>query len=77
MTAGSGGTGRFVVTGRDRQGHVVAYTSTDNGPPLPEYGGSGREVRTANHRDPVTPPHLAGGKPGVLPGEFRPKGDLP
>jgi Neuraminidase (sialidase) len=31
VTAGSGGTGRFVVTGRDRQGHVVAYTSTDNG----------------------------------------------
>ena len=33
--------------------------------------------RTANHRDPVTPPHLAGGEPGVLPGEFRPKGDPP
>ena len=31
VTAGSGGTGRFVVTGRDRLGHVVAYTSTDNG----------------------------------------------
>lgn len=31
VTAGSGGTGRFVVTGRDRQGHAVAYTSTDNG----------------------------------------------
>jgi len=31
VTAGSGGTGRFVVTGRDRHGHAVAYTSTDNG----------------------------------------------
>jgi hypothetical protein len=31
VTAGSGGTGRFVVTGRDRLGPVVAYTSTDNG----------------------------------------------
>jgi Neuraminidase (sialidase) len=31
VTAGSGGTGRFVVTGRDRQGRAVAYTSTDNG----------------------------------------------
>jgi len=31
VTAGSDGTGRFVVTGRDRRGHVVAYTSTDNG----------------------------------------------
>jgi hypothetical protein len=32
VTAGSGDTGRFAVTGRDRQGHVVAYTST--APPL-------------------------------------------
>jgi hypothetical protein len=31
VTAGSGGTGRFVMTGRDRLGHVVACTSTDNG----------------------------------------------
>jgi hypothetical protein len=31
VTAGSGGTGRFVVTGRDRQGLAVACTSTDNG----------------------------------------------
>jgi len=31
VTAGSDGTGRFVVTGRDRQGHAVAYTSTDDG----------------------------------------------
>jgi hypothetical protein len=27
----AGGSGRFVVTGRDGQGHEVAYTSTDNG----------------------------------------------
>jgi hypothetical protein len=27
----TGGSGRFVVTGRDSQGHTVAYTSTDNG----------------------------------------------
>ena len=31
VTGSSGGTGRFVVTGQDRQGHVVAYTSIDNG----------------------------------------------
>src|SRR5437667_5552503 len=57
----------------------------------------GAQVRRANHRDPVTPPHLPGGKPGsgpppgrdfssgltwasppgVLPGEFQPKGDPP
>jgi hypothetical protein len=27
----TGGSARFVVTGRDSQGHTVAYTSTDNG----------------------------------------------
>jgi hypothetical protein len=31
VTAGSGGTGRFVVTGRDSSGRAVAYTSTSNG----------------------------------------------
>jgi len=41
VTAGSGGTGRFVVTGRDRQGHPVAYTSTDNGATWAQSGGFG------------------------------------
>jgi hypothetical protein len=31
VTAGSGSTGRFVVTGKDARGDTVAYTSTDNG----------------------------------------------
>jgi len=31
VTAGSGGTGRFVLTGHDSRGRTVAYTSTDNG----------------------------------------------
>jgi len=31
VTAGSGGTGRFVVTGKDGHGNPVAYTSADDG----------------------------------------------
>jgi hypothetical protein len=41
VTAGSGGTGRFVVTGRDRQGRAVAYTSTDNGTTWAQSDGFG------------------------------------
>jgi len=41
VTAGSGGTGRFVVTGRDRQGRAVAYTSTDNGATWAQSDGFG------------------------------------
>ncbi|MGH3172093.1 MAG: sialidase family protein [Trebonia sp.] len=41
VTAGSGGTGRFVVTGRDAGGQSVAYTSTDNGATWTQSGGFG------------------------------------
>jgi hypothetical protein len=41
VTAGSGGTGRFVVTGRDQQGRAVAYTSTDNGATWAQSDGFG------------------------------------
>ena len=41
VTAGSGGTGRFVVTGRDSSGNTVAYTSTDNGATWATSGGFG------------------------------------
>jgi hypothetical protein len=40
-TAGSGGTGRFVLTGRDSRGHAVAYTSTDNGAAWSQSDGFG------------------------------------
>lgn len=41
VTAGSGGTGRFVVTGLDKQGRAVAYTSTDNGATWAQSDGFG------------------------------------
>jgi hypothetical protein len=41
VTAGSGGTGRFVVTGRDQQGRAVAYTSTDDGATWAQSDGFG------------------------------------
>jgi hypothetical protein len=41
VTAGSGGTGRFVVTGRDSRGRAVAYTSTDNGATWAQSDGFG------------------------------------
>jgi len=41
VTAGSGGTGRFVVTGRGQQGRTVAYTSTDNGASWAQSDGFG------------------------------------
>jgi len=41
VTAGSGRTGRFVVTGLDKQGRAVAYTSTDNGATWAQSDGFG------------------------------------
>jgi hypothetical protein len=41
VTAGSGGTGRFVVSGQDEQGRAVAYTSTDNGATWTQTDGFG------------------------------------
>jgi hypothetical protein len=41
VTAGSGGTGRFVLTGRDSRGRAVAYTSTDNGAAWAQSDGFG------------------------------------
>ncbi|MGD0555956.1 MAG: sialidase family protein [Streptosporangiaceae bacterium] len=41
ITAGSGGTGRFVMTGRDQEGLAVAYTSTDNGATWAQSDGFG------------------------------------
>jgi hypothetical protein len=41
VTGGSGGTGRFVITGHDQQGHAVAYTSTDNGATWTQSDGFG------------------------------------
>jgi hypothetical protein len=41
VTAGSGGTGRFVVAGRDYLGRAVAYTSTDNGATWAQSDGFG------------------------------------
>ena len=41
VTAGSGGTGRFVVTGQDQQGRAVAYTSTDDGAAWAQSDGFG------------------------------------
>jgi len=41
VTAGSGGTGRFVVTGKDGQGHPVAYTSADDGATWAQGNGFG------------------------------------
>jgi hypothetical protein len=41
VTAGSGGTGRFVVTGRGQQGGAVAYTSTDDGATWAQSDGFG------------------------------------
>jgi hypothetical protein len=41
VTAGSGGTGRFVVTGRDSRGRAVAYTSADNGATWAQSDGFG------------------------------------
>jgi hypothetical protein len=41
VTAGSGGTGRFVVTGRGQQGRAIAYTSTDNGATWAQSDGFG------------------------------------
>jgi hypothetical protein len=41
VTAGSGGTGRFVVTGRGSGGDTIAYTSTDNGATWAQSDGFG------------------------------------
>jgi hypothetical protein len=41
VTAGSGSTGRLVITGRDQQGRAVAYTSTDDGATWAQSDGFG------------------------------------